>query len=44
MKSLLNRIIATLIVAAALAGCAGTGVQESWFDYLDRVNAVNGAD
>jgi hypothetical protein len=44
VKSLFSKTIAAVIVIAALAGCAGTGVQEIWFDYLDRVNAVNGAD
>ena len=44
MKLLFGKTITALIVIAALAGCAATGVQESWFDYLDRVNAVNGAD
>ena len=44
MKLLFGKTITALIVIAALAGCAGMGTQETWFDYLDRVNAQNAAD
>lgn len=38
MKSLLSKIIAALIVVAALGGCAATGGQEGVTEFLDRTN------
>jgi hypothetical protein len=38
MKTILSRIIAALIVASALAGCAGAGIgnQESAMQWMDH--------
>ena len=36
MNTILSRIIAALIVAAALAGCAGIGNQESAMQWMDH--------
>ena len=44
MKSLIRRTLAALIAIAALAGCAATGEQESWFDLQDRLRWYNAAD
>ena len=44
MTSLISNIATAFLVVAALAGCAATGNQESWFDYVDRTSAYNAAD
>ena len=44
MKSLFNKLIAALIVIAALAGCATIGEPETVMDYLDRTYDTSSGD
>lgn len=44
MKSLLTKIVAALIVVAALGGCATIGDQETVMDYLDRTYDTSSGD
>lgn len=44
MKSLFSKLIAALIVVAALAGCATIGDQETVMDYLDRTYDTSSGD
>ena len=44
MNALLGKIVAALIIVAALAGCASTGSQETMMDYLDRTYDTSSGD
>lgn len=44
MKSLLTKIIAALIVVAALGGCATVGDQEGALEYFDRTEVLSTGD
>ena len=44
MKTLLARLVVAAVVAAALAGCAGTVQQQDWFAYVDRMTALSSGD